>query len=324
MVNTLLLISENVDDQTFASEVARVAGLTLRVAANVRAAVDFISDHGACVIFYNVASEQGYREFEDVIQEKIGIFSDHLDPNHIHFLCTESLDRVLYLLKSPLFGNFILRNYGDAKVSGAIYGKTVRFKCVTGQPGLGSFLKEGAQIQKVTLGSSLQKADAVEAVKNYLRAAKFQSRVSLVIANAVDELIMNAIFDAPVDEKGKMIYNSLPRSAEIQLEGTASVEMQLGFDGVYVGISVVDHFGSLDKARMLQYVSKSYTAEDYKVRMTSASAGIGLATVFQLGGSFIFNSQPKQRTAVTVLFQKTQNYREFKDQFRFLVTQIDR
>ncbi len=323
MINTLLLVSDNLEDHAFATEVAKVSGLALKAVSKPLEAVEFVAAHGVCAIFYEIASESAFREFEDLVQEKIGLFSDHLDPNNVHFLCTENLDRCLYLLQSPLFGNFVLRNYGDPKVSGAIYGRTLRTQKNTGKQGLGSFLKPGAHLQIVHLASSLQKLEAVEATKKYLQAAKFQTRTSLVIANAVDELIMNAIFDAPVDDEGKMIYNSLPRSAELALAGRAAVEMQLGFDGICVGISVTDQYGSLDKARMLKLVSKSYAADDYKVRLTTASAGIGLATVFRLGGSFVIRSQAKKKTEVTVLFQKTANYRDFKDQFRFLVTQID-
>ena len=67
---------------------------------------------------------------------------------------------------------------------------------------------------------------------------------------------------------------------------------------------------------------KVYTDEEYKVRSSVAGAGIGLATVFRSGGSFFFVSEAGVKTEVTVFFRRTDNFRKFKDQFRFISTQF--
>jgi len=56
----------------------------------------------------------------------------------------------------------------------------------------------GTDSSAANILSQIQSAtkEAVEAIRNYLLAAKFQTRMASVIANAVDELLMNAIFDA--------------------------------------------------------------------------------------------------------------------------------
>src|SRR5262249_33429793 len=154
-----------------------------------------------------------------------------------------------YLVQSPLFGHFVIRNYGDPKEAGQHYGRIVKATLADRAFGLKSLLNEKAKIQVVKLQQSTQKQDAVEAIKNYLLAAKFQSRMATVIANAVDELLMNAIFDAPVDELGKPLLSSTSRATLIKLEAQHSVEMHVGYDGRYVGITAVDLFGSLDKAK---------------------------------------------------------------------------
>ena len=183
-------------------------------------------------------------------------------------------------------------------------------------------MKKGAKIQVVKLQATNQKQDAVEAVKNYLLAVKFQSRMAAVIANSVDELLMNAMFDAPVDEVGRTLYDSTARSTVIKLDGKNAVEMHVGYDGEYVAISAVDLFGSLDKVKLLKHISKIYTDEEYRVKTQVAGAGIGLATVFRSGGSFFFVSESRVKTEVTVFFRRTENFREFRDQFRFLSTQF--
>jgi anti-sigma regulatory factor (Ser/Thr protein kinase) len=73
-------------------------------------------------------------------------------------------------------------------------------------------LKPGSKIQLVKITNSNQKNDAVDAIRGLLVSAKFQNRMATVIASAVDELLMNACFDAPIDEMGKHIYSLTPRS----------------------------------------------------------------------------------------------------------------
>jgi hypothetical protein len=319
---TLLLISDRPEDEAFAREVATRAGLALRVVATPAAGVDFIEESGAAVIFADTSSEARYQELETQIQDRLGLFSDKINANAIHFISSDELENVPYLIKSQLFGHYVIRNHADPMEAGAHYSRIVRATQSERAFGLQGLLSDGAKIQTVKFQISTQKQNAVEAVKNYLLAAKFQTRMATVIANAVDELLMNAMFDAPVDELGKPVLASTPRATPIKLEGRQTVEMQVGYDGKYVGITAIDLFGSLDKVKLLSHISKIYTDEEYKVKTSVAGAGIGLATVFRSGGSFFFVSESQARTEVTVFFKRTDSFREFKDQFRFISTQF--
>lgn len=298
------------------------AGFALHVEATPEAGAKFLAENDVSVIFADTSTEAQYDRLESVIAESIGLFSDKVNANAFHFISSEELERVPYLIKSPIFGHFIIRKYADPSEAGAHYSRVVRATQSDRAFGLKQLLSEQAKIQTVKFNISTQKQSAVEAVKNYLIQAKFQSRMATVIANAVDEILMNAMFDAPVDHLGKPILASTPRSTPIKLTGQNEVEMQVGFDGHYVGVTAIDLFGSLDKVKLMTHISKIYTDEEYKVRTSVAGAGIGLATVFRSGGSFFFVSERQLRTEVTVFFKRTDSFREFKDQFRFLSTQF--
>jgi hypothetical protein len=323
-VPNLLLVSSRPDDEAFATEVAKETGATLITAGDpVEAANEVIAKEGAQVIMIDASTAELYQAFEKAVGESVGLLSGKINANAVHFLTSKLIEESQYLIESPLFGHYVLRNYQDPHEAGVHYSRIVRASVGDEHAfGLQRLLKPGTKIQTVKLQQSTQKQDAVEAVRKYLVAAKFQSRMATIIANAVDETLMNAIFDAPVDELGRQIYASTSRATLLQLEGKAAVEMHIGWDGSCVGITVTDYFGSLDKLKLLSHIAKVYTEEEYKVKTSTAGAGIGLATVFRSGGSFFFVSEAGAKTEVTVIFRRTDNFRLFKDQFRFLSTQF--
>ncbi len=322
MAKSLLLISKRPEDSIFPSEIAIIASLSMKQVPTAEAGALLITAEKFDAIFVDVSTEKLFRAFEAALQESVGLFSDRIDANSIHFLSSGVLERASYLIQSPLFGSFISRNYSSPKEAGEHYGRIVKGLLMQRAFGLENFLKANSKIQVIKLSLSTQKQNAVEAVKAYLIAAKFQSRMATVVANAVDELLMNAMYDAPVDNVGKQSLLAEPRTSVLKLEGKNSVEMHIGFDGAYVGIAAIDLFGSVDKAKLLSHISKIYVKEEYKVRTSVAGAGIGLGTVFRSGGSFLILSEAGVRTEVIVFFKRSENFREFKDQFRFLSTQI--
>lgn len=323
MDKAILLISSHPTDEKLIREVASIVGLDAIVEPDCSKAVEYIANEKASVTFADADSLDKYTALENCLQERVGLFSDLIDSNTFNLMIDGDLGKADFLVQSPLMGSVVVRDEDEKDVP-----QNAAHLCrmIRGQIGSASsfemsqLMSEKAKIQTIEFKNSKQKQEGVEAVKNYLLAAKFKGRMATVIANAVDELLMNAMFDAPIDEIGKHIYSSVSRSTELKLEGKAAVKMNVGFDGSYVGIGVTDYFGSLDKAKLLTHISKRYKNEEYKVKSSVAGAGIGLATVFRSGGSLLFRSENRVQTDVAVFFKRTDNYREFRDQFRFLST----
>lgn len=322
MGKTLLLFSSHPADKVFATSAAAEAGLSVLFVTDPDAAVALIDQEEPLAVLVDASSRAQYQAFEGALQESLGLFSEKVNPGSIHFISSQALEEVDYLIQSPIFGNYIVRDTLDPGFNGIRYGRVIRAALGNKAFGLEQSLKKDTKIQKIAITRSTQKQDAVNAVRAFVLSAKFPTRTASIIANAVDELLMNAIFDAPVDETGRQQYATVSRSTDMPLEGKAQVELQVGFDGQVLGITAVDQFGSLDKQRLLSHISKIYVNEEYKVKTSVAGAGIGLATVFRSGGSFLFVSEAHVRTEVSVFFQRFDNYKQFKEQFHFLSTQF--
>lgn len=318
----LLLISSQPEDKIFVTQIGAAISREVKVVTTAEEAAADIVEGSLGGIFVDATTEKQYRDFEKMVQEKIGLFSDKVNPNTLHFLSVGDLETVPFLIQSPFFGNYVKRNFGDVTEAAKHYARVIRASQATRPFGLTGLLQPGAKTQVVKLKQSSQKQDAVEAVRNFLLSSKFHTRMAAIIANAVDELLMNAVFDAPVDTAGKPVYLNTPRSTVFELQGKSEVEMHVGVEQEYVAIMAADNYGSLDKVKLMTHISKLYNREEYKVKTSVAGAGLGLATVFHSGGSFFFASEAGERTEVTVFFRRTNNFREFKDQFRFISTQF--
>lgn len=324
VITSLLLISNQNIDIEFAKEIANLTKLEFHHATSAQQGAQFLSQSDQLMLIFTDASTQElYDQFETAIQESVGLFSDKLDANRIYFLSTEPLSTANYLIQSPIFGNFVMRNYRSPHEGAAHYSQIIRATLEERAFGLEKFMRPGCKVQTAQLIASGQKKSALDAIKNYLLAAKFQNRIAASIANAVDEILVNAIFTAPVDGTGRATHINTPRNTPIKLEGKSAVEIQIGYDGNHVGITIVDHWGSLDKMKLLNHLSKVYNQEEYKLKAGATGAGIGLSRILQSsGGGLFFASESGARTEVTLFFENSVSFLEFKNQFRFISTQF--
>lgn len=313
----ILLVSNHPDDASFLAEVAQIVGATLKIAPDAKEAVDFLSSKDCTAVFVDVSKPETLRAFEVESQKQLGLFSDRLQTSVMHFVSDRELSENREVILSPLFGSFYQRPSEDIEQSGKFYGRFVLAGEKKETHEVSHFLNEQGKTQKVVLTNTSQKQEAAEAVRQYLLAAKIPARIANIITNSVDELLMNAMFDAPCDEFGKPLYSATARDQARALKSHEQVTMSIGFDGFYVGVSIADSFGSLDRSRLLNHVSANYRDQDYQIRAGQAGAGLGLATIHSGGGSLIYHCEARVKTEATLLYRAYPSYREFKNQFKF-------
>lgn len=322
MGKSLILLSNQAEDLKFAEKVAALSELDIEHPQDLKAAVKCIGANDQPVIFVDASTPESYESFEKEIEGAFGLYSSKISVNRLHYLSSVELHQLPSLVKSPIFGSFIQRAPNAIESGAELYGRLVKASLKPKAFGVESFLKSGAKIQTLNLSHSQQKLEAVEVVRKHLLALQFRPRAASLIANAVDELTMNAIFDAPVDPLGRRLYETTPRNTPIELKDQAQVSVQVGFDGEYFAFTAIDQFGSVEKDALLKAISASYEDREYRVKAAPAGAGLGLSRIFQQGGSFFFVSDKSVKTEATVFFKKTESFTELKNQWRFLSTQF--
>jgi len=176
--------------------------------------------------------------------------------------------------------------------------------------GVEKYLAWGAKIIEKPVQSSTQRAELIEAMTEHFRSFGLRSSLLDRVCAACEELLMNAIYDAPIDEKGQPLFNHLPRTEIVNLTSAQRAEFRYGTDGVVLAVSVRDPFGSLSKSVISKYLEGGYQGQEVLSDEKKGGAGRGLHVIIESSDLTIFNVQKSRRTEVICLFKIDTNAEE--------------
>jgi hypothetical protein len=141
------------------------------------------------------------------------------------------------------------------------------------------YLLAGTQLEERLVGGSADKEDALAAI--LADAARFGLSDEKVrrIETAADELMLNAVYDAPRDERGKPLHADLDRRTPVVLAAQAQGRVRWGCDGRVFVVSVADRFGALDRATVATHVQRLLDARSPRLGRSGVTGGAGLGLV---------------------------------------------
>ncbi len=167
--------------------------------------------------------------------------------------------------------------------------------------GMEVYLNPNYQMMELKIKDFKLKSHYLDQVYLYLSSHITSSTILNAVIETCDELIMNAIFDAPRNLDGSVKYNHLSRSKyDIVLENHEQGILKIGFDKDFLAISMEDPFGSLTKETVVKYIYKAIQTEN-KISNESAGAGLGLSQIFLNSNYMVINSCPGKRNEMISL-----------------------
>lgn len=161
--------------------------------------------------------------------------------------------------------------------------------------GVEKYLLWGSQLRDTTIVRGSQRSGLVAQVAEAVRAQGQSARVASMAMLVADELISNAVHNAPVDAAGTHYRKDLPRNEELELDDRHQVRLRWGCDARYLAIEVTDRFGSLDRDTILSALAKN------DVRESGGGAGMGIALAYRSCDHLVFNLAPGVRTEIIAL-----------------------
>lgn len=178
--------------------------------------------------------------------------------------------------------------------------------------GLEKYLRWGVDPMSIRLTESLRKNEYVGQVTDYASTLGCNHRTVELINSIADELVTNAIFNAPVDEFGNPKYRHHKRSEELVLSEEEAATLEFACDGDYIAISTCDPFGSLKQSTVINYLNRCLVKGPTQISKDSGGAGLGLYKVFQSVSKFVINIDPGKQTEVMALIDLRLSMKEFR------------
>ncbi|MFT7583350.1 MAG: hypothetical protein ACI9MR_005037, partial [Myxococcota bacterium] len=157
------------------------------------------------------------------------------------------------LIARPTVHAIVARDHvhGDAELQHAVTrlleGPSYGLPCVP---------EAGAPTFERTLAASLEREPLLEALAEFLAESGVRRRLSALLVDATEELVTNAVYDAPTNATGERIYADVDRRHAVFLGKTSRPTVSAIVDATSAHITVADPHGSLDLPTVRRYLAK--------------------------------------------------------------------
>lgn len=185
--------------------------------------------------------------------------------------------------------------------------------------GLDKYLSTWAvQLHEHVVRSTAQKAEAMDALEQFLEQIDCYGAIRPAVNLVADELLMNAIYNAPRDRDGEPRYAGRDRKLPLELDPGEEVVFCYGCDGKNIAMSIRDAFGSLDRELIIKYLERCFAGEKAVMESKAAGAGLGLYMVFNSITQLTFNIEQGVATEVIASFYARRGTRGLRNSGRSL------
>jgi hypothetical protein len=177
--------------------------------------------------------------------------------------------------------------------------------------GIEKYFIWGVQPITARLSCSSEKEALLAQAEAFAKNLGVHSRLTSHFRTVADELISNALYNAPRDAEGKSRHSHLPRADKVTLQPGEEIVIKFCCDGQRLGIAAIDPFGSLTQERLLDYLAKCFRHGKDTIQSTPGGAGVGLYYMFEIVSHLVANISPGKRTEMIGLIDIGRNYRDF-------------
>lgn len=167
--------------------------------------------------------------------------------------------------------------------------------------GLQKYFTWGVTLFSMKVFNYQEKAQAISYIDEAAKDSGARGQLRRKIQLAADELLINALYHAPVDESGREIFGEKTGDERVAVTLKEPVTLRYATDGRGFAIAIRDAYGSLSRERLLKYLQRSSdTKADMETKKTGA--GLGLHEVLRSASSIAWNLSPGAQTEVICLF----------------------
>ena len=157
---------------------------------------------------------------------------------------------------------------------------------------------------EVKFRSSKQKDQILEKVRAFLDASPKSNTIFDAVITSTDEMISNAIYNAPVDENNVHFLKDRDRSEKTEMPGASEAKIFMAHDGRWLVVGCIDPYGSLYPSQLMSHLARSYEAGADAVMNVDMPGGahIGTRMMLDMCIGFYVAVEEGVRTLVALTF----------------------
>ncbi len=182
--------------------------------------------------------------------------------------------------------------------------------------GIDKYLCYGVQPVTHEVRSSRDKGALLQSLASYASGLGIHNRLITVAENVADELIMNAVYNAPIAADGSKKYASRSRSEELVLQPHEVAWFTYACDGRQLVIAMRDRFGSLTAETVRDYLGRCFAMGDDQIEVKPGGAGMGLYFIVEALNKIIINISPGHGTEVIGVIDISGSYRTYAEKYK--------
>ncbi|MBX9768853.1 MAG: hypothetical protein K2X47_16390 [Bdellovibrionales bacterium] len=172
--------------------------------------------------------------------------------------------------------------------------------------------KENTAYWERDFRSSKEKDSILAEVKIFVEASPKAATILDAVITSTDEMISNAIYNAPVDANNEHPFKDTNRSEKVELPGVTTAKIFMAHDGQWLVVGCVDPYGSLYPGQLLSHLARSYEAGADSVMNVDGPGGahIGTRMMLDMCVGFYVAVEEGVRTLVALTFPFGKSHRQ--------------
>jgi len=178
-----------------------------------------------------------------------------------------------------------------------------------------SIASDGASRRKWLLCSTDDISEKTDELVDLVRGTGASRRLATRVAGVAHEMFMNAVYDAPVDERGQPIY-AYDRTATVRLPETDGAKVAVVSDAEGLFLQVADRFGGLRRRHVFASIERGFRSSDKDaspgdfIDSSHGGAGLGIHRILMGASACVFDVVEGEHTVQTAYFDLTQRNRD--------------
>lgn len=169
--------------------------------------------------------------------------------------------------------------------------------------GIEKYLPEGTPVHYARLRDFQGRGKAIDTVLDFASQSKMRRPVRNAIGQVCEELLMNALYDAPVDERGQQVFAEVDPHDRTKAASPRPVSIRYAATDTQFAIAVRDRFGRLAKNTILAYIDKCLHSP-HQIDRKTYGAGLGLYLVANAAACYVVNVAYDIATEVVCTFDR--------------------